>query len=37
MQDPEAYTFDGGTSFEFAQAPDPSDIIDIFSIKEQRE
>ena len=31
VQDPgEAYTFDGGTSFEFAQAPDPEDIIDIF-------
>ena len=34
VQDPgEAYTFDGGTSFEFAQAPDPSDIIDIFFYK----
>ena len=34
VQDPgEAYTFDGGTSFEFAQAPDPSDVIDIFFYK----
>jgi len=31
VQDPgDAYTFDGGTSFEFSQAPDPEDIIDIF-------
>ena len=31
IQDPgDAYTFDGGTSFEFKQAPDPEDIIDIF-------
>ena len=31
IQDPgDAYTFDGGTSFEFSQAPDPEDIIDIF-------
>ena len=34
VQDPgEAYTFDGGTSFEFAQAPDPEDIIDIYFYK----
>ena len=34
VQNPgEAYTFDGGTSFEFAQAPDPEDIIDIFFYK----
>ena len=34
VQDPgDAYTFDGGTSFEFAQAPDASDIIDIFFYK----
>ena len=34
VQDPgEAFTFDGGTSFEFTQAPDPTDIIDIFFYK----
>ena len=34
VQNPgEAYTFDGGTSFTFAQAPDPTDIIDIFFYK----
>ena len=34
VQNPgEAYTFDGGTSFTFAQAPDPSDVIDIFFYK----
>ena len=34
VQNPgEAYTFDGGTSFEFSQAPDPEDIIDIFFYK----
>ncbi len=34
VQDPgEAYTFDGGTSFEFSQAPDPEDIIDIYFYK----
>ena len=34
VQNPgEAYTFDGGTSFTFAQAPDASDVIDIFFYK----
>ena len=34
VQDPgEAYTFDGGTSFEFAQAPEASDVVDIFFYK----
>ena len=28
-----AYTFDGGSSFEFIQAPDPNDVIDIFFYK----
>ena len=37
VQNPgEAYTFDGGTSFTFAQAPDPTDIIDIFFYKRHR-
>ena len=30
VQDPgDAYTFEGGTSFEFSQPPDPEDVIDI--------
>ena len=34
VQNPgEAYSFDGGTSFEFAQAPEASDVIDIFFYK----
>ena len=34
VQDPgEAYSFDGGTSFEFAQPPEASDVIDIFFYK----
>ena len=34
VQDPgDAYTFEGGTSFEFSQAPDPEDVIDIFFYK----
>ena len=34
VQDPgESYTFEGGTSFEFAVAPDSDDIIDIFFYK----
>ena len=34
VQDPGvSYTFDGGTSFEFAVAPDSDDIIDIFFYK----
>ena len=34
MQDPgDSYSFDGGTSFEFSQAPDPTDVIDIFFYK----
>ncbi len=34
VQNPgEAYTFDGGTSFTFAQPPDASDVIDIFFYK----
>ena len=34
VQDPgEAYSFDGGTSFEFTQPPEASDVIDIFFYK----
>ena len=34
VQEPgESYTFDGGSSFDFAQAPDPNDVIDIFFYK----
>ena len=34
VQDPgESYTFEGGTSFEFTQAPDGDDNIDIFFYK----
>ncbi len=34
VQDPgDAYTFEGGTSFEFSQPPDPEDVIDIFFYK----
>ena len=34
VQNPgEAYTFEGGTSFTFAQPPDASDVIDIFFYK----
>ncbi len=34
VQNPgEAYAFEGGTSFIFAQAPDASDVIDIFFYK----
>ena len=34
IQEPgKSYTFDGGSSFEFVQAPDPNDIIDIFFYK----
>ena len=34
VQDPgESYSFDGGTSFEFAQPPEASDVIDIFFYK----
>ena len=38
VQDPgESYTFDGGTSFEFAQPPDSDDKLIYSSIKEQLE
>jgi len=34
IQEPgKSYTFDGGSSFEFIQAPDPNDVIDIFFYK----
>ena len=34
VQEPgKSYTFDGGSSFEFVQAPDPNDVIDIFFYK----
>ena len=34
VQEPgESYTFDGGSSFDFVQAPDANDIIDIFFYK----
>ena len=34
IQEPnKSYTFDGGSSFEFVQAPDANDIIDIFFYK----
>ena len=34
IQEPnKSYTFDGGSSFEFVQAPDANDVIDIFFYK----
>ena len=34
VQEPgESYTFDGGSSFDFVQAPDANDIIDVFFYK----